>query len=1073
MNARLIVMVLFVLITGLGSLAAVAQEGQPSQGDGESAESLFIQLALQMKEDRIEEAIVTAKQILALPRTPDQDLDAAVFQNLLATLCCRVGKLDESLTYATEAYQAYQKGLGEDHNRTVDARASLGSVLTEMGRFSEAEPHLLRVLEFHTKTAGAKSTEAAYAHLTLARFYQNWGRLSVALQHAEASEEAFRVVAGEKEAATAAAMNRVGIVLSQLGDYEPAREKIERAMQIYRELYGEESVYYADTQSSLALLLEEMGELSVAREQAEQALERNCRLHGPNRPITAKSYNNLGMICEALADFDQASDSYLKALKIQEEILGAEHPDTAHTYSNLAGLCRQLNMKEAAESYFCKAVNADAKCYGLNSPVVAIDLHNYGGFLLKSERYDEAAPLLEQALKVGENVFGVHHPRTAMTRLHIGMLNEYTKRVEAAEKSYTLAVNDFRQSYGPHHPKVGLALSYLATITAMAGRFDLAADYFDQSRRIYQAYISRELLALPEKEQIAFLFGEDQDALQLALSLPLADGVSNDLVARSADWVINGKATSYRAVARRSRLQRVDRESTSFALLRQLQDARQQLAGLTMYVPRPEERESYDTQVREVSGKVDGLIRELGRREQSSAAGDSWIGVDQVRQALADDMVLVEFAQVSVKQFQAGPPHTENRYVAWVIPPAGAGKVAVVDLGAAEAIDAALSAVRETLAASGGPAGLIASVGENAAAAGLRPKLDVLSKLVLHPLLPHLEDRKNWLLSPDSSLWLVPWDALTVPNGQYAVENHQITYLLSSRELLAPETQPPFEETRAVAFVAPDFDLTPGQVATGSERYRTDNRFAQRGAAERSKDFVSRRWAYLEGAARLVQTIAPQVKRAIHTDLQLYQGADALEAAFRSVSHPRVLIFETHAFFLDDERVCPQDARDSYRQALVVANPLLRCGLVLAGANRRRERADSKTDDGILTGMEIVDADLSGCELVVLGACDTGLGRVVTGQGVAGLRQAFHIAGAKRVIASLWKVSDQQTAELMQAFWAHKANGLNSCDALRQAKIDWIDQRRKQGIEPHPNYWAAFTITGSPDKTTSTSKGMN
>ncbi|MCA1556110.1 MAG: CHAT domain-containing protein, partial [Acidobacteria bacterium] len=208
--------------------------------------------------------------------------------------------------------------------------------------------------------------------------------------------------------------------------------------------------------------------------------------------------------------------------------------------------------------------------------------------------------------------------------------------------------------------------------------------------------------------------------------------------------------------------------------------------------------------------------------------------------------------------------------------------------------------------------------------------------------------------------------------------------------------------------------------------------------------------------------------------------SQATEAALKGVSGPRVLHVATHGFFLPDQ---PLEAATGETRGIKlvggetpapvrVENPLLRSGLALEGANSRQS---ANGEDGILTALEAAGLDLWGTKLVVLSACETGVGEIKSGEGVYGLRRALVLAGSESQVMSLWQVADDATRDLMVSYYKRLLAGEGRTEALRQVQLEMLRGNSRDAGAPqlglvlktggaagfsHPYYWAAFIQSG-------------
>jgi len=293
------------------------------------------------------------------------------------------------------------------------------------------------------------------------------------------------------------------------------------------------------------------------------------------------------------------------------------------------------------------------------------------------------------------------------------------------------------------------------------------------------------------------------------------------------------------------------------------------------------------------------------------------------------------------------------------------------------------------------------------------------------PLRKSLEGIDTLLVAPDGPVQGFPLAALPgAKPGTYLIEDYAMAYVISGRQLLAMQRQK-------------DKTAAEGLLAIGDLDYGATPNFPDSQASQRSHPT----WYALPGTRLEVEAIAETYCRAFPTSRSptTVTGADLnaelFKARFHGASPWRYVHLATHAFSGPDARggsasgPSISELKKHGEAWFMNRNPLLRSGLVLAQANEPAARA-------ILTAEEVATLNMRGTELVVLSACKTGLGKVAAGEGVLGLQQAFHVAGAGSLVATLWDAHDAATSLLMEEFYANLwKERLPKLAALRAAQI--------------------------------------
>ncbi|MEQ8765272.1 MAG: CHAT domain-containing tetratricopeptide repeat protein [Planctomycetota bacterium] len=893
----------------------------------------------------------------------------------------------------------------------AEALNRLGNLLFTSGRLEEAEAVFREQLTLSEKHIGPEDESTLSALANLAVVAGELGRHDEAIQTYERLLSTLESQPAPNHPAIATVQANLARLLGYQARYGEAETLLRSSLQTFIRLVGPDHPNLAHVTTSLAGTLLDQERAGEAETLYRRALAIYEKHPAASREL-ARVHNDLGSALRAQGRLDLARDEHRRALEVSRRHFGDEHPNTVAALQNLASVAAQLGQPgEAAESLRALLPILE-RTVGPDHPNVAVAQKNLADALLETGDVEAARAFAEDALSIEAKKLPEEHP--ARGRTHVLLARCAGDDDEAAREHWDRALALYEQALGFSHRFTGDQLLAAATDARARGEGERAARLAERGFRSRLEWTELQMPLLPPEDRFRFAA---ELGMALDLHLATASLTTNQCYERVASW----KGLVYRTSLRSQQSLEAGLDASQREQVSEIELLAEQLSELAFATNVSNPRDHLD-QMKEIRDRKRALEGEL-IRSFDLGPDSRRISVAALAAALPVGSAILD---LSLHRQDEGPG-PEVR--AWILR-AGAESVDEVSLGSALALEELIPSHDD----SSGTRGVVAPKGVTSR------KGASLREALWAPLQERLAESTLVFVIPDAFLTRLPFETIPLESGRFLIEDMQFVYAVDPVSLL-----------QHLEADAPRRARAPSLLAVGGVDYLAANA-AGGGSPTRS----SARWAPLVGTRAEVDTLLEAHRHQFgeESSALALMGEAATEEGIRGeLSRYDSIHLATHGF-------CEPDGLPFMKETkLPTASlpPGLLSGLVLGGADAASRSEDG---DGYLTATEVASLDLSRCELVVLSACETGLGTPRSGEGMLSLRRAFHEAGADTVLSSLWKVGDEDTRQLMLRFYHFLwQEGLPPGQALRRAQLEMLEQNRVQG-DARPESWGAFVLSG-------------
>ena len=951
------------------------------------------------------------------------------------------GRYDQSEKYILELLESTKLKYGEESPEYANRLNQLAVIYRDNKNYQHAYDVFIDVLKIRENVLKQKHSDIGATYDNLGFCQTELGNYVKAIEYFDLEVINIEYNYGENSFQLINVLNNLAICYNFIGNYKKSLELRTQASEIMKIIKNDESVDFAIHMGTIAELNIKMNDYKLAELNISKALNIYSFKIGENSLEYANSLITLGFINSELGNQKQAKEYYSKAHEIIKN-----HNDTSNAYyknyysrslASLGSIYQRSGEPRSAIRYYKEYIDYLSQTPGRDSTDFALGFDNLGLNYRDMGDFENAEKYCLKALNIRTLLLGDKHPDVAESLSSLGSLYFMMAKYQLAEIYYKQALEIIKQALGEEHPNYEACETSFAIILAQTNREKEALEILNKnfSKKAREIADNFEWLNDNQKDaywkkEIVFYDNLTWFAFKSFEKVPEAVGLKYNA-----------------ALVTKSKMLETHLNSENFE--REREELRDEMIYRRRLIAKMESDGSTEKhKLEKLRHESDSLDKRLTiswpeYAQQKKNLSITW---DQVQQNLENGEAAIEFVRFKNED------DSSYYYNALVIKKGDKNPI-LVKLCKEKALQA------------------------------ITPKMGFSAyyPLIWQPIEAALKDIVTIYYAPVGELYNIAFSAIYSPKGkgdqlvsaknnkrgvlqitteqnaEYLMDRYTLHQLTSTRYLamgLKQKAKEPIGNSMAMVGGV-NYDYIPGSAAATKKNKKKKN-------ANRSSASASGKLPYLEGTKTEIEQINQQVTTATW-QTKLIENNDATEETITKLEGKEakgILHIATHGFAFPeydfkDTTVNKKSLRFSYRFS---SNPMVRSGLILAGGNWAWTGSDTLSklgaeQNGILTALEVSQLNLKKTKLVVLSACETGLGKIEGSEGTFGLKRGFKLAGVEQMIVSLWSVPDKETMELMTLFYSDLTKTLNPIISFEKSQKE---MRHKYPTQPEK--WAGFVL---------------